>query len=232
MANLKTIKKIFADVAGTYDLTNRILTVCLDLHWRSRAAAHAARFGGNVWLDVCSGTGDMALELRRKACRDVRIIAADICPSMLYAARKKSKEKNIEFKTADSKNLPFKDNSVDLITISFATRNLNAGRDELAGYFREFFRVLKPGGRFINLETSRPESRLAAFVLFTYARIFIEPVGYLVSGSRTAYRYLSYTIRHFYSAEELAGIMREAGFKKAEYFYLTFGLCAVHSSEK
>ncbi len=232
MKKYNNIVKMFTEAADTYDLANRILTVGFDRYWRSTTANYASQFGGNVWLDVNSGTGDMAIQLRKKGGKNVKIIATDFCPSMMEVAKKKKGSYNIDFQIADSKNLPFEDDSIDTITISFATRNLNSGQGELNEYFREFFRVLKPGGRFINLETTVPESAIMRGILYTYARLLVAPLGYLISRSKSAYRYLSYTIRHFYSAEELSGILYEAGFSKVSYHYLTFGLCAVHTSVK
>ncbi len=233
MTKTEGIKNIFAEAAGTYDLANLVLTAGLDRRWRRQAAHYASsRSGDGIWLDVNSGTGDMAIRLWKNSKRKARIIATDFSPAMIDVARRKAKNTDIEFKIADSGNLPFENNSVDLVIISFATRNLNTQPGVLIEYFREFKRVLKPGGVFINLETTVPPSKLMKYILYTYARFFVAPLGYLISRSAPAYKYLSYTIRHFYTAGQLKEILYKAGFKKVDYFYLTFGLCAVHTAEK
>lgn len=232
MMNFKIIRKIFSEASNTYDIVNRILTIGFDQYWRSKAAIHASEYGGDIWLDVCSGTGDMALRLRQAADNKTKILATDFSLSMIELARQKARNKQIEFHIADSLNLPFPDNSIDMVIISFATRNLNISRVILTKFFREFNRVLKPGGRFINLETSQPPSKFIMYIFYTFVRLFVSPIGYLISHSKTAYTYLSYTIRHFYSPYELSDILYESGFKKVSFFRLTFGICAVHTSIK
>lgn len=224
--------KIFSEVPQTYEAANHILTMGLDILWRKKAALHAAQGGGEHWLDVCSGTGDMAILLRRLADEKTTIVSQDFCRPMLQKARLKPEAQNISFSVSDALDLQFPDNTFDLVTISFATRNLNAGRDILLRYFREFYRVLKPGGRFINLETTQPQSKIVRQLFHLYVRLAVAPVGYLISGSRAAYKYLSYTIPRFFNAEELSDILYEAGFKKVSFSHLTFGVCAMHTAIK
>lgn len=232
MLKKETIIKIYSEAARTYDLTNRILTLGLDSYWRRKAAREAAEAGGDLWLDVCSGTGDMAILLNKFAGTDTKIIATDFSREMTGIAQEKTKDHKIEFHISDSANLPFGDNSFDMVIISFATRNLNTNREKLIQYFQEFSRILKPGGRFINLETSQPKSKLVKWFFYSYVNLIIAPVGYFISGSKKAYRYLSYTIRHFYRSEELTDILYQAGFSKVFSTRLTFGICEIHTSIK
>ena len=226
------IQAIFSHIPKTYDLINHILTLGLDIFWRKHAAKIAFQGGSEKWLDVCSGTGDMAYALVRMAKPHTKIVAIDFCFPMLSLAAKKPEHSRISFCASDAGNLPFTDNTFDVITISFATRNLNSSQDILLQRFREFRRVLKLGGRFINLETSQPKSTLLRKLFHCYIRLMVKPIGYMISGSKTAYAYLSYTIPRFFSAEELAGVMYRAGFKRVDFTLLSFGVSAVHTAIK
>jgi len=149
----KGVQRLFSEVAKTYELVNHILTFGLDMVWRRKAAREATRAGGNLWLDVCSGTGEMALNLSRLADETVRIISVDFSDSMLTRGLKTRTRHQLRWVMADAVHLPFSEDSFDLVTISFATRNININREILMAHFKEFRRVLKPGGFFINLES-------------------------------------------------------------------------------
>ena len=151
---------------------------------------------------------------------------------MLDVARKKPETENITFVVSDVKALEFSDDSLDLITIAFATRNLNLSRDALIQTFAEFYRVLKPGGRFINLETSQPSSRLIRCLFHAYVKLLVKPVGGLISGSYKGYAYLKHTIPRFYPPEELCDILSQAGFTDVTYTKLMFGIAAIHQGTK
>ncbi len=219
-------------VSTTYELVNHILTFEHDTLWRRRAARIAAASGGTHWADMCTGTGEMAGCLSRLAPRETSIHAVDFSLPMMAEAMKKPEARNIDFVVSDVKVLDFPDESLDLITISFATRNINLNRDVLTQTFAEFFRVLKPGGRFINLETSQPSSLLIRRLFHFYVRLFVKPVGGLISGSHRVYAYLAHTIPRFYPPEELSDIMCQAGFKNVTYRKLLFGVAAIHQGMK
>jgi demethylmenaquinone methyltransferase/2-methoxy-6-polyprenyl-1,4-benzoquinol methylase len=219
-------------VSTTYELVNHILTFGHDVLWRRRAARIAAASGGTQWADMCTGTGEMAVCLSRLAPSGTSIRAVDFSLPMMAEAMKKPEARNIDFVVSDVKALDFPDESLDLITISFATRNINLGRDALTQTFAEFFRVLKPGGRFVNLETSQPSSPLIRKLFHFHVRAFVKPVGGLISGSRAAYAYLAHTIPRFYPPEELSEIMCEAGFENVTFKKLLFGAAAIHQGTK
>lgn len=225
------IEKIFDEVAPTYELVNHVLTFGLDRRWRNKAARWAARGGGRQWLDVCSGTGEMARHLSRLAPRGGKVIALDFCRPMLHRASAKAPGA-IAFIMADVKRLPFPSYKFDLVTISFATRNLNLSRDVLCDTFREFRRILKPGGRLINLETSQPQATAVRRLFHFYIQTAVKPVGFRLSGSRAGYAYLSATIPRFYGAEALADLLRQAGFRRVGYRRLFFGVAAIHTAIK
>lgn len=226
------IRKLFSEVPHTYELVNHILTLRLDILWRRKAAKVAASGGGTKWLDMCSGTGEMALNLRRSGGGKVTVVAADFSLPMLRNLKEKPEAHNITFILAEAIQLPFPDNTFDLVTISFATRNINVNRHILIQSFREFHRIVKSGGRFVNLETSQPPLRIIRWLIHTYVRLFVRPVGFIFSGSRAPYAYLSQTIRRFYKAEELSDIITQAGFSEVTFKRLLFGVTAIHKAVK
>ncbi len=226
------VQKVFSEVPKTYERVNHILTFGLDIVWRKRAARIAARGGGQRWLDVCTGTGETAAYLKRLAANGTNIYGLDFSLPMLNEARKKPGMEALHLVASDVKSLPFPDGSFDLVTISFATRNINLSRDILIQCFAEFHRILKPGGRFVNLETSRPSFKPIRKGLHLYARLFVRWIGSRMSGSKPAYTYLSNTIQRFYFPEELAGIMRQAGFVDVVFHRQLFGVAAIHRGIK
>ncbi len=120
----------------------------------------------------------------------------------------------------------------DLVTISFATRNININRDALVHCLGEFHRILKPGGRFINLETSQPSSLVMKKLFHKYVKLFVKPIGQFLSGSRAGYAYLSHTIPRFYSADEFADLIHQAGFEEVTFNRMLHGVAAIHKAVK
>jgi demethylmenaquinone methyltransferase / 2-methoxy-6-polyprenyl-1,4-benzoquinol methylase len=227
------LREIFSGLASTYEKVNHALTLGLDIPWRRRAAKAAARWGGSLWLDVCSGTGDMARELRKRAASGTRIVALDFCRPMLdCSASRPPAAGAFEFVLADAAILPFPAATFDLVTVAFATRNLNLSREALTRTCQGFHRVLKPGGRYVNVETSQPRLRPVRFLFRAYVKAFVLPVGRRLSGRGPGYAYLSESIPEFYAAEELAGILREAGFSRVTFRRLLFGAAAYHVAVK
>ena len=228
----KGVQKIYREVAKTYELVNHVLTLGMDVLWRKKAARIAVHEGGNVWLDVCCGTGEMARYLSGLSSECVNIFAVDFSFPMLKKAMEKKTASNIFPVIAEAGVLPFPDNSLDLVTISFATRNLNPRKEIMESYLKEFNRVLKPGGHFINLETSQPTSTMIRKLFHFYVNKIVKPLGWLLSGSKSGYRYLSFTIPRFYTAEEFAQILCESGFSEVEYRQLFLGVSAIHVAKK
>lgn len=226
------IQDIFSQVPPTYELLNRILTLGLDTRWRKKAAQMASLNGGKAWLDVCSGTGQMAVYLSKLAPKETTIVALDFSLPMLREILQKKGVQRLSLCIGDAGNLPFPENAFDLITLSFATRNINTARDNLSRCLQEFRRVLKPGGRFINLETSQPFSCFIRRAFHFYVRTFVKRLGSLISGSNKAYAYLSATIPRFFTANEFSQRMEEAGFSLVNYQSSTLGMVAVHIGYK
>ena len=228
----KGVQLIYSEVAGTYELVNHVLTFGFDIQWRNRVAQNAAKIKGRKILDVCCGTGEMALSLSKTAVENAEIYLVDFSFPMLDKARQRKYKSYTSFILADANELPYKDSTFDLITISFALRNLNTRKDILLAHLEEFYRILKPGGTFINVETSQPSAPILRKVFHFYIKTFVQPVGTIISGSQSGYRYLAYTIPRFYSANELSFILRSVGFSRVDHTNKLGGIAAVHEAVK
>ena len=236
---IKGIQKFYSQISGSYELMNSLLTFGLDAYWRKKAVKMAIKRSpraGRI-LDMCSGTGQTAAALRQSlpSTNNTQIIAADFSHHMLEIAMDRTDKKglhHIYFTLTDAINLPFADNMFDLITVTFATRNLAAAPGHLFKSFREFYRVLKPGGWFLNLETSQPPVKFIKRLFHLYVKLTVAPVGRRISGSKASYVYLSNSIRSFYSAKELAEILYKAGFETVTWKNLLFGAVALHQARK
>jgi len=228
----KGVQKIYTEVAETYELANHVLTLGLDIRWRKKAARIAAQKGGSLWLDVCSGTGEMAQNLSVLSGDGVQIFAVDFSYPMLKKVMEKRNAHNLYPTIAEAGVLPFPNGSFDLVTISFATRNLNPRREILESYIEEFNRILKPGGHFINLETSQPSTKIIRWFFHLYVKWIVKSVGWILSGSIAGYRYLSFTIPRFFAPDGFAEILRQSGFSEVEYQRLFLGVAAIHVAKK
>jgi demethylmenaquinone methyltransferase/2-methoxy-6-polyprenyl-1,4-benzoquinol methylase len=214
---------MFGRIAPRYDLANHLLSGNLDRLWRRRTVKRVRaildRPGARV-LDICCGTGDLAVALRKGG--RARVLASDFCHPMVEAAARKLPG-GVLFES-DALSLPVRDSSLDLITVAFGFRNL-ANYD---GGLREMRRVLRPGGVAAILEFSNPRSTLFATLYNFYSRRVLPRIGGLITGSPDAYRYLPESIRKFPDAPELADAMRRAGFAEVSFEYLTGGSVALH----
>jgi demethylmenaquinone methyltransferase/2-methoxy-6-polyprenyl-1,4-benzoquinol methylase len=228
----KGVQKIYTEIAHRYDLINHVMTLGLDILWRKTAAREAADLAPQRILDVCCGTGDMSVEISRKVSPGTRVIGADFSLPMLRLASSKSYVSQASFVLSDVGCLPFPHDTFDLLAISFATRNLDSGPEVLEKFFREFYRVLKPGGIFVHLETSQPRIRLLRSLFHAYVRILVRPLGSRLSGSAAGYRYLAYTVPRFYPAEELSSLLKRAGFTRVDCRPFFFHVAALHTARK
>ncbi len=228
----KGLQKIYAEIPGTYELLNHLMTFGMDIVCRNRAARMGAAGGGTRWLDVCTGTGELAQKLYELKPDETDIYGADFSLPMTRLARQKPDGDKIRFVISDAKALPFADNFFDLVTISFAVRNINSTGDGLLPHFAEFCRVLKPGGRFICLETSQPKSKIFRKLMHLYVRLTVAPLGGLISGSKGGYKYLASSIPRFYDADQVTDILYKAGFSEVSYKQPFFGITAIHQAVK
>lgn len=217
------VRGMFGRIAPRYDLANHLLSGNLDRLWRRRTVKRVRavldRPGARV-LDICCGTGDLALALQRGG--RARVLASDFCHPMLEAAARKLPG-GVLFE-ADALRLPVADASLDLVTVAFGFRNL-ANYDE---GLREMKRVLRAGGMAAILEFSQPGNGLFAALYTFYSRRVLPWIGGIVTGAPDAYRYLPESIRKFPDAPGLAESMRRAGFAEVSYERLTGGSVALH----
>ncbi len=226
------LRTLFSEVPKNYELVNHVITFGLDILWRRKAARIASQCEGRLLLDMCTGTGEMARNLQRLSGGNSLVIGADFCHEMLTKAQESSGLSNLSFVETEAAGLPFGDNALDLITVAFGTRNLNINRQMLGETFREFRRALRPGGRFLIIETSQPPYSIIRWILHAYVRVFAKPVGTAISRSSAGYSYLSHTIRTFYTAEELKTILLDSGFSTVAFNRLLFGIAAIHQAVK
>jgi demethylmenaquinone methyltransferase / 2-methoxy-6-polyprenyl-1,4-benzoquinol methylase len=226
------LQTVYSDVSSSYERINHILTLGLDTYWRRRAVKIASASNQGRWADMCTGTAELAAMLKRHATNSTQVYGFDFSLPMLLEGAKKNETLGIKFTTTDVRFLPLANESLDLATSSFATRNINLSRDILTETFAEYYRVLKPGGRFVNLETSIPPSPIIRAMFNLYIRLFVKVIGSAVSGSSPGYAYLAKSIPSFYSAEQLAEIMINAGFKEVRVHRQMLGAVAIHEAIK
>jgi demethylmenaquinone methyltransferase / 2-methoxy-6-polyprenyl-1,4-benzoquinol methylase len=223
------VRGMFDRIAGVYDVMNSAMTAGLHHQWRQRAVERAEVGPGSDALDVCCGTGDLALELRRRIGPDGRVVGCDFSEPMLELARRKSGDQGlpVEFGWADALELPYGEASFEAVTIGFGARNLA----DLDRGLSEMARVLRPGGRLVILEITRPQREpLAAFYSLWFDRIV--PVIGTVAGDPEAYSYLPNSVRSFPEPGDLAAMMDAAGFERIRWLLLAGGIIAIHSGVK
>jgi demethylmenaquinone methyltransferase/2-methoxy-6-polyprenyl-1,4-benzoquinol methylase len=223
------VRGMFDRIAGVYDLMNSAMTAGLHHQWRERAVDRAEVGSGSDALDVCCGTGDLALELRRRIGPDGRVVGCDFSEPMLELARRKSGEEDlpVEFGWADVLELPYGDASFDAVTIGFGARNLA----DLERGIGEMTRVLRPDGRLVILEISRPQRQpLAGFYSLWFDRLV--PVLGTLAGDPDAYSYLPDSVRTFPDPERLAGMLDSAGLTQIRWLLLAGGIIAIHSGRR
>ncbi|MHA2047183.1 MAG: ubiquinone/menaquinone biosynthesis methyltransferase [Candidatus Thorarchaeota archaeon] len=228
----KGIKKIFSEVPDTYELVNHVLTFGLDIFWRKKIAKIATESKGPRFLDICTGTGETAVNLLRLSTDGALVVAADFSDPMIRKLEEKPESNRIHLTLADASSLPFPNNTFDAITISFATRNISVNDDFRLRCFTEFHRVLKPGGVFVNIETTQPPSRFIRRLFHWYVRAFVRPMANSISDSKASYAYLMNSILNFCDADELKNSIKQAGFSQVQYDLLLFGIVAVHKATK
>ncbi|MFL5906889.1 MAG: bifunctional demethylmenaquinone methyltransferase/2-methoxy-6-polyprenyl-1,4-benzoquinol methylase UbiE [Solirubrobacterales bacterium] len=223
------VRGMFDRIAGVYDVMNSAMTVGLHHQWRQRAVDRAEVGLGSDALDICCGTGDLALELRRRIGPDGRVVGCDFSEPMLELARRKSGEEGlaVEFGWADALELPYGDRSFDAVTIGFGARNLA----DLERGLSEMGRVLRPGGRLVILEITRPQREpLSTFYSLWFDRLV--PVIGTLAGDADAYSYLPSSVQTFPEPEQLAGMIDAAGFTRIRWLLLAGGIIAIHSATR
>jgi demethylmenaquinone methyltransferase / 2-methoxy-6-polyprenyl-1,4-benzoquinol methylase len=221
------VNRMFDRVASRYDLLNSVMTAGLHHRWRERAAERAELGPGDTALDVCCGTGDLALALAGRVAPGGRVVGCDFSEPMLDLAREKAAERGaggVRFEWADALELPYDGERFDAVTVGFGARNLA----DLDRGLREMARVLKPGGRAVILEITQPaRPPLSLFYSLWFDRIV--PLLGALSSDPEAYSYLPESVRSFPSPLGLAEKMTAAGFGRIRYTLLAGGIIAIHS---
>ena len=220
------VRGMFAEIAPRYDLVNRMLSGGIDVWWRHVTVRRAPPPAAGAMLDVCTGTGDLALAYARAAGPEVRIIASDFCRPMLDHGVEKARKSGaqVEWVEADAMALPFPDAAFDLVTVAFGLRNIADTARGLA----EMARVLEPGGRLAILEFSLPTNRLVRGFYLWYFRRVLPFLGNAVARNRSdAYTYLTKSVEEFPSGARLAALVRDAGFDRLEMIPMTFGIATL-----
>ena len=221
------VNRMFDRVAGRYDALNSVMTAGLHHRWRERAAERTELRPGDSALDVCCGTGDLALELAQRVTPGGRVVGCDFSEPMLDLAREKTAQRGAEgvrFEWADAQELPYDGERFDAVTVGFGVRNLA----DLDRGLRELARVLKPGGRAVILEITTPQRPPLSFFFSLWFDRIVPLLG-AFSSNPEAYSYLPESVRSFPSPRGLAEKMDAAGFERIRYTVLAGGIIAIHS---
>ena len=226
------VRGVFDSVASRYDLMNDLMSGGVHRLWKRFTIELSAARAGQTILDIAGGTGDLAARFSKLVGPEGKVILADINAAMLEVGRDRLIDKgaigNIEVVQADAQSLPFEDNSIDCITIAFGLRNVTDKDMAL----RSMLRVLRPGGRLLVLEFSKPGSPLLGKIYDQYSFQILPAMGRLIAQDADSYRYLAESIRKHPGQETLLGMMEEAGFMECRYHNMTGGIVAVHQGFK
>lgn len=226
------VRRHFDSVASKYDMMNTLLSLGIHYLWKHRAVRMMNIKSGDKILDVCGGTGDLSILSRRKTGGEGQVAVYDINWEMMAAGRRKptnaAVRKQLHYVQGDAESISFPDNTFDVVMVGFAVRNIT----HMKQAFREMVRVLKPGGKFLCLEFSRPVWPWFRWLYDFYSFHIMPVLGDLIVGERTAYTCLPETIRLFLLPDELADIFREIGLTDVKYEYLTNGIAVAHTGVK
>jgi demethylmenaquinone methyltransferase / 2-methoxy-6-polyprenyl-1,4-benzoquinol methylase len=225
------VRELFNRIARRYDLLNDLQSFGLHRLWKRRMIRLCGVGPGVAALDVCCGTGDIALALAR---RGAEVTGLDFSEEMLAVARRKASSpaakgmKSARFIQGDAQQLPFSNESFEVVTVGYGLRNLA----ELDAGLREMARVLKPGGRLLALDFGKPENRLWRGIYFGYLRCFVPLLGLLFCGSAGAYSYILESLKHYPAQEGVASRMRGLGLENVRVWNFLGGVMSIHRGEK
>jgi demethylmenaquinone methyltransferase / 2-methoxy-6-polyprenyl-1,4-benzoquinol methylase len=235
----RRIREMFGEISPRYDFLNHFLSGGTDYYWRWRTVRSVRPVGELPVLDVCTGTGDLAVAYWRSGKGRLRVVGADFTHEMLTLARHKTASldaaslnggsPSLEFVEADAQRLPFADNLFQIVSVAFGLRNVT---DTLGG-LREMARVCAPGGRVVVLEFSMPRNAVVGGVYRWYFRNILPRIGQLLSGNKqAAYRYLPESVSEFPCGERLAAMMKSCGLDRVTWKPLTFGIATLYVGTK
>ena len=224
------VTKMFDTISGDYDGLNRVISFGIDIKWRKKVVKIIAASHPDSILDIATGTGDLAINLAETGAS--RIVGLDISSGMLEIGKQKINKKGLDAKIemilGDSEKMPFEDNAFDAITVAFGVRNF----ETLENGLKEIYRVLKPGGTFVILETSMPTKTPYKQGYNFYTKNILPLIGKAFSKDRSAYKYLCESASVFPFGEALNNILRNIGFINVEDFPQTMGVATIYKSSK
>ena len=231
LSKKEQVAAMFDSIAPRYDRVDRVLSGGIDISWRKKALGYLSHLNPKKILDVATGTADVAI-MSAKMLQPEKIIGIDISEGMLEGGRKKIKkaslEQIIELRQGDSETINFPEHSFDAVTVSFGVRNF----ENLEKGLKEIYRVLKPGGRLVILEFSKPKyPLLAAFYRF-YMKIAAPQLAGWISKNKQAYEYLDSSISAFPEGKDFIAVLDKTGFKKTICKQLTFGIASIYTGDK
>ncbi|WP_316822411.1 bifunctional demethylmenaquinone methyltransferase/2-methoxy-6-polyprenyl-1,4-benzoquinol methylase UbiE [Pedobacter gandavensis] len=225
------VASMFDNISETYDFLNHFMSLGIDILWRKKAIAELKALQPRLILDVATGTGDFAFE-SIKILKPEKVIGVDISDGMLEVARKKIKDRNLgsifSVQMGDSEGLHFEDNHFDAVTVAFGVRNYENLEKGLA----DMYRVLKPGGKIVILEFSKPRKFPIKQGYNFYFNHITPLFGKIFSKDNQAYTYLPESVAAFPDGEAFNQMMTKVGFKEAKDNRLTFGVCAIYTGVK
>ncbi|MCW3094132.1 MAG: bifunctional demethylmenaquinone methyltransferase/2-methoxy-6-polyprenyl,4-benzoquinol methylase [Ferruginibacter sp.] len=231
LSKKEQVADMFDNIAYRYDFLNRFLSVGIDVWWRKKAILQLKKLGPKKILDVATGTADVAI-MTARLLHPEQIIGIDISDGMLSFGRKKIEKLGlqslIELLNGDSETIKFEDNSFDAVTVAFGVRNFQ----HLEKGLSEIKRVLKPGGKLVVLEFSKPKSPVIKQLYHVYMNIVAPNMGKLFSKNRNAYKYLDESIKKFPEGKNFTSILDNLGYKNSYCTPLSFGICSIYCGEK
>ena len=225
------VEEMFDNIAPKYDLLNHTLSMSIDRVWRRRVVGEVRRAKPGRILDVATGTGDLAIAMARRI-RDVQVLGVDLSEQMLAVARRKIEARGLDGRIVldrgDAERLAVADASVDVATVAFGVRNFG----DLGAGLRELARTIKPGGKVVILEFSRPRNRVFRALYEFYSYKILPRIGGLVSRDKRAYEYLPASVGEFPAPEEFMAMMARAGFRNCRARSQSFGIAQIYIGER
>jgi demethylmenaquinone methyltransferase/2-methoxy-6-polyprenyl-1,4-benzoquinol methylase len=225
------ISAMFDDIAPRYDFLNHLLSAGIDRYWRKRAIRSLALTGRECVLDLCTGTGDLAIEARTATPGAARVLGVDFSGAMLTLGldklRRRKLDSTIALVRGDASRIPLADGSVDALTIAFGIRNV----EDRAAACREMRRVIAPGGRLAILEFAMPTSPLFRQLYLSYFRHVLPRIGRWISGHATAYAYLPASVDVF-EPQKFMELLRQSGFADVRADPMTFGSVFLYTAKR
>ncbi|HWB28626.1 MAG TPA: bifunctional demethylmenaquinone methyltransferase/2-methoxy-6-polyprenyl-1,4-benzoquinol methylase UbiE [Chitinophagaceae bacterium] len=231
VAKKKQVAQMFDSIAFRYDFLNRFLSFGIDVWWRKKAISQLKQLQPGAVLDVATGTADVAI-MTYKQLKPAKITGIDISEGMLQLGRQKIEKlglgQYITLQQGDSETINYPDNTFDAITVAFGVRNF----ENLEKGLSEMRRVLKPGGKLVVLEFSRPKQPIFKNLCNWYMHVLTPGIGKMFSKDKNAYQYLSKSVQAFPEREEFTGIMQAAGYTQTYFKPLSLGICCIYCGSK